>query len=107
MNWERLAIAALAAALLGVVYAYIVDRVYRLSPDHPYTFVLVIFGTVLTLLVTWIVVPVQWVIVTVLLFGLTGFPQIVGAMIRDEQLRRERSRQLNHELRRQLEETLQ
>lgn len=106
-NGERLIIALLAALLAGIVYAFIVDRVYRASPDNPYTFVFVLLGVAMTLAGALIVIPVQWVIILTLLFSATGIPQIIGSMIRDDQARRLQTRQLSDELRRQIEETLQ
>lgn len=88
INGERLLVAALAAALCGLVYAALVHRLCQRDPDHPYTFVLVMFGVAGTLALALIVVPAQWVILLTGLFGVTGLPQIVGAMFRDHLRRR-------------------
>ena len=89
INGERLVIAFLTAALVGILFAVLVHWIYERDPEHPYTFVFVIFGVAGTLAIALIVVPVQWIIVTTVLFGVTGAPQIVGAMLRNAAARRQ------------------
>lgn len=101
-NWERAVVAALVAALLGIVYAYGVHVVYRTDPEHPYSSVLVAFGVGLTLIAAAIVVPVQWVATLALLFVVTGLPQIIGSMLREA----ERRHRLLRDAQRNIEDTL-
>lgn len=102
MNSERLALAALTAALLGLIYAVIVHWVYQTDPEHPYTAVLVMIGTTFTLAVALIVVPAHHIVIIAILFAITGLPQIVGSMIRDGQRRRREKAAARHHI----EETL-
>jgi MFS family permease len=106
INWERFIIALLVAALFGIVYTWLVDRVYRASPDHPYTFVLVLFGVAGTLALGLFVVPAHWIVLLFVLFGATGVPQIIGAAIRDDQRRRENAAREREKMRQAFEETL-
>lgn len=102
INWERAIIAALVALLFGIVYGAITHFVYQKAPEHPYTALFVVFGVSLTMGAAAIVVPIQWVVVMAVLFAITGLPQILTSMYREER----RRRQLLEDARRQISDTL-
>jgi hypothetical protein len=83
MTVERAVIVALLATLVGIGYALAVHWMERRHPEHPYTFVLVVAGVGLSLLVALVVVPAVWVMAMVGVFALTGIWQVLGAMYRN------------------------
>ncbi|MCU0503164.1 MAG: hypothetical protein MUC51_15630 [Anaerolineae bacterium] len=84
-NWVTIGLLALT---VGILYAAVVHVIQEDDPDHPYTFVLVIAGTLLTLGIGALCVPFQYILWLGGIYVLTGTPQALGAMYRQRLRRR-------------------
>lgn len=80
INWAVFAGAAFGLACFGVMYNLLVDRM----GDRKFGYVafLVVLGVLITLGAAALVVPIVYVLIIVLLFGVSGLPMIVGDVLR-------------------------
>jgi len=85
LSGERIALAGVLCLVAGVGYAMLVHWMETRWPGHPYTAEQVVLGTIVTLLIAFLVVPAEYVLRLFVLFGLVGGWQIAGAWYRNRQ----------------------
>ena len=88
INWAQMGQVVTVLLLFGTFYALIVRAAARKQMMEAYTFVFVIFGTLVTVLMASFLIGPQNTIYVLICFAASGLPISIENMIRHEQDRR-------------------
>lgn len=99
INGERLVVALAVLLLFGVLYDLLVTWINRQSTDHGYTAFLVVGGTLVTLAGLAWVAGLQVALVTLVLFAAAGLPMVVGSVRRSLRQRAQTMKALDDQVR--------